>query len=831
MKLRFVLRDIMHSRSQAVVFVLCVALSLVSIVSVNSFRRDVRQSIISDARGLHGGDIIVHSHYDLSPGLQAELDTLVQENGVQGLRTWEFYSVARRADGQDSLFSNIKAVADDYPLYGQVVLQSGRDFGEVLKQGKAVVGAAVLERLGLTIGDHILLGSGDFEIVDMVVRESMRPVDFFNFGPRILVSAADLGRMDLVKKGSRVHYETLIKVADQAMLEPMVERLQGLAVEGQERVGTYATAGSRVKRFFDNLLFFLSLISVFTMLLAGIGMQSSLAALLRGKEKSTAIIRSLGANRSFILRHYLLIVLLLSTFGCSLGIVSGLLLERSFDSLFSGLLPDNIVLGASVWDIVEGTALGLAVVCFYTLLPLAGIRNIKPKTVFSGEGQRRTKGREAYVLLGCGILLLGGLVIRQLEDVQIGLYLMGGILGLIIIVSLMVAGMLAVLTRFKVISLPVRQAVRSLVRPGNATRPIVATLASAFAVLLVIYLLENNLQGTYINSYPPDAPNLFCLDIQKDQRDSFRELVGNDVELFPIIRARLNSINGEKIDRKEERKKRGDSLAREFNLSYREVLLDDEVVSKGGSLFGHQPKGDRIPVSVLDTVAEMGDMELGDVLVFNIQGVPLTAEVSSIRSRTKSMLYPFFYFIFPQKNLIAAPQTFFAALHVEKESVSALENRIVNVFPNISTINVSETAVELGKMVDKISVIVTFFASFSILAGALILVSSILATRMERVKEVVYYKILGAKSGFVLQVFFFENLLLAIFSGGCALLVAQLAGWGICHYILEIQHNAALLECIVFLTVTSLAVVALGLSGSWSIIKHKPADYLRGQGA
>ena len=47
-----------------------------------------------------------------------------------------------------------------------------------------------------------------------------------------------------------------------------------------------------------------------------------------------------------------------------------------------------------------------------------------------------------------------------------------------------------------------------------------------------------------------DAPNLFCLDIQKNQTAGFLNLVGKEVELFPIIRARLTSINGKKVNRK-----------------------------------------------------------------------------------------------------------------------------------------------------------------------------------------------------------------------------------------------------------------------------------------
>ncbi len=830
MNIRFLIREILHSKSQALVFILCVGLSLVSIVAINSLRSDVRQSIASDARGLHGGDVIVHSHYEFSPALQQEVAALTTEPGIKSVSTWEFYSVARRSDGRDSLFCNIKAVEKGYPFYGLVELASGRDFSAVLQPGMAIVAPELLERLGLALGDSLLLGESSLKIVDVVTRESLRPVDFFNFGPRILVSAADLAKMDLVKKGSRVQYETLLKVADSGRIDTIAGQLQAKSVSGQERIATYATASSRVKRFFDNLLFFLSLVSVFTLLLAGIGMQSSLAALLRRKEKSFAILRSLGATGSFLLRHYLVIILLLSTIGCILGITSGLLLEKSFSILFAGLLPEQIVLGGSLLEVLEGMLLGLVVVSFFTFLPLSRIKNIKPAAVFRKDNDNGRQGRGAYILIGCGGFLLAGLVVRQLDDLRIGLYFIGGVLALIIVISVLIGIMLLSLSRLRIVSLPLRQAVRSLLRPGNATRAIVVTLASALSVLLTIYLMEYNLHATYIASYPADAPNLFCLDIQKNQQHDFVELVGKEVELFPIIRARLTSINGEKIHRENEMKKRGDSLAREFNLTYRQKLLDDEIFIEGNSLFGKSSETNGlIPVSILDTVAEMGDMKMGDVLVFNVQGVPIQAEVSSIRSRTKSMLYPFFYFVFPEKNLRDAPQTFFGALKVSKSEIAQLQNAIVNHFPNISAINVGETAAELEKLMKKLSTIINFFASFSILAGALILVSSVLATRMARIKEAVYYKVLGADTWFVLRVFFLENLLLAMLSGGCAILVAQAGSWGLCRFLFDIDYNPNWQISLLMLVMTVCLVVSLGLLSSVSILRQKPIRFLREQ--
>ncbi len=830
MNLRFLLREIAHSRGQAAVFVLCVALSLVSIVAVNSFRRDVRGVIAGDARSLHGGDIIIHSHSEFNPQLSAELADLGREKGVVAVDTREFYSVARKADGAASLFSNIKAVDNPYPLYGRVELRSGREFADVLRPGKAIVATALLERLGLAVGDPLLLGGATLEIVDVVSRESLRPVDFFNFGPRIFVSTADLAAMDLVGKGSRVSYETLLKLADQTRQEAIVARLTAKAVAGQEQVTTSAKASSRIKRFFDNLLFFLSLISIFTLLLAGIGMQSSLAALLRRKMKTFAIIRALGATGWFLLRHYLLLVLLLSALGCGLGILAGLLLKQSFAGLLVGLLPENIVLGASLRDVVEGMGLGLIVVSFFTFLPLSGIEHVKPAAIFRKDARPGLRRKSTRVLLVCGLLLLFGLVIRQLDDVRIGLYFMAGIFTLVGLIALLIGGLLKLLARCTIQTLSLRQAMRSLLRPGNASRAIVVTLASALAVLFAIYLLEENLRVTYIESYPADAPNLFCLDIQKDQQQGFLQLVGGQVELFPVVRARLHSINDRAINRETELQKRGDSLAREFSLTYRDTLLPDEVVTAGAGLFGSNDRpGGLPPVSLLDTVVEMGNFKIGDIVEFNIQGVPLRAEVTSIRSRTKSMLYPYFYFVFPEKYLQAAPQTFFAALKVAKGDLAQLENRIVNKYPNISPINVGETAAELGKLMEKLSVLVTFFASLAILAGGLILVSSILATRMARMEEAVHYKILGADTWFVLRVFFLENLLLALLSGGAAVLVAELGSWGLCHFLLDIRYDPIWSACLFLVASTAALVVVLGLLSSIPIIRKKPGRFLREQ--
>ncbi len=826
---RFLFREMLESRRQAGIFILCVALSITSLVALNSFRRDVHRSITGDARGLHGGDLIVHSHYPFSPGLLAAVRQLENENIVSAtMQTWQFYSVVRDPADGDTLFSNIMAVEPGYPLYGRVELASGQPFGRQLVPGTAVVGRTLLERLGLAIGDELQVGKAVLRIVDVVVRESTRPVDIFSFGPRVFVAAADLAAIDLVRTGSRVEYELLLKIESEQDLPSAVEKLEASALAGQERVSSFRTARSGLKRFFDNLLFFLSLISIFTLLLAGIGMQSSLSALLRQKQKSIAITRALGAGRGFLLLHYLLLVLLYGLAGSMLGIAAGIVLKYFFPVLFAGLIVPDSVGGVSAGDIAEGLLLGLAVVCFFTFLPLYRLQEVKPNAIFRNEGHRAKRGAVYYLAIVAAFLLLTLLVIRQLDEVRTGLYFMAGATGLILVTAFLAGLLLAALRRMRLRTLPQRLAVGSLLRPGNSTRSIIVTLASALSVLLTIFLVQHNLHTNYVESYPAEAPNLFFVDIQPHQREGFLRLAGAEVQLHPVIRARLQAIDGTPVKRGERRGRFSDSLTREFNLTYRETLLDDEVVIEGETLFRQEPSG-HIPlqVSILDTVAEMGEMRLGDILDFNIQGVPLRAEVTSIRTRTKSRLYPFFYFVFPPEYLAKAPQTFFAAIHVEKGEIAALEKKVVAAYPNISIINMAETAAELGTVMQKLSGIINVFASFSILAGGLIIISSVLATRLARMREAVYYKVLGGRSGFVTSVFFRENLLLGLLSSLLAVALAQAGSWALCHYLFSIPYTPHWPASMLLVVLSLVLVAAVGMLSSVSILRQKPMTFLR----
>ncbi len=300
-RFRLVRRQLTGSLHQAAIFVLCVVLSLVTLVSLSGFSQSVHSSFLKDARALHAADIIIHAHSPLSEPLLRQLSVLEKERLVASARVHEFYSVVRTSTGDASLLSNLKVVDPGYPFYGSVQLASGRQFRDVLTRGSIVVEQALLDRLHLRIGDRVRIGRAAFTISDVVLMEPDRPVNFFSLGPRVFIPGSDLASLDLVGKGSRVNYTILVKVMDEKDLDEIALRLKAASLPDRERVETYRTADSGVKRFFDNFLFFLNLIGIFTLLLAGIGIQSSLTAFLDGTGADHC--RHEGSRRRKLLHH------------------------------------------------------------------------------------------------------------------------------------------------------------------------------------------------------------------------------------------------------------------------------------------------------------------------------------------------------------------------------------------------------------------------------------------------------------------------------------------------------------------------------------------------
>lgn len=827
LQLPVIIRQVRRAVKQAILFVLCVALSLTTLTAFSGFSKSVGRQLLDDARSLHAGDIIISSYDPISAPLNRAVDELIRTYGIRRTDIHRFLSVVRAPAGERSVLAALKVVAPGYPFYGEVVLKSGRSFHSVLTPGHCVVEQSLLSRMDLKMGDRLKVGYTTLTIADVVTAEPDRPLTRFAFGPRIFIAAADLNALGLLEKGSRIRRITLLKVPSGEPLNLLADQLKQASLSDQERVETFQTARSGIKRFLDNFLFFLKLVGLFILMVAGLGIQGTLTALLNEKQRSIAIMKTVGATNRHIALHFMLMVLLLGAVGTVAGIASGAVVQRVLAWMLSPFLPEGLGQAVSWAGILEGVVLGFAVVLLFSFLPLQRLKDMRPMMIFRGQPEDTSRRWPTYASIGMFIFFFFGLVLWHMKELRFGLYFVGGLLGLIAAAALLTQAALWGIRKLPVSHLVTRQAIRGLFRKGNAARSTVITLTASLTAIFTIYLIEKNLDATFVHSYPEDSPNAYFVDIQPDQTEAFAETVGHAVQFYPIIRARITAINDQRIDRSRERRKRRDNFSRVFNLTYRSHLLEDEAMLEGRQLFRDDWR--QVQVSILDTVAEMRPMKIGDTIDFKIQGVPLKARISSIRTRKSESFAPFFYFVFPEPVLNKAPQTLFAALRIAPRKLESLQTRIANQFPNISAIDMSRTISVLAGLMSRLSRIVRTFSLFSIIAGILILVSAVFATRAERITECVYYKILGADKRFVQKVFALENLLLGGLSGLLALIMAQAGSYWVCRRQLDIDYRPFLTASSAMIAATLLLVLIAGMAASWSIMEQKPVRILREQ--
>jgi putative ABC transport system permease protein len=823
----FIIREITRSSKQAIVFCLCVALSLTSLAVFSGFSESVSQILLSDAKKLHAADIIIHSHDKLSDELESAISDEIRKGKIERSRYWEFYSMVRRMDDHASVLSLLKVVEKGYPFYGKIVLKSGRPFHDVLTPGQTVVEQSLLDRLGVDIGDSLKVGYTTLVIGDVVISEPDRPANVFSFGPRVFISSKDLDALGLIKTGSRITYVSLLKVADDREIDAIADHLKQFADPDQERVDTYRTARTRIKRFLDNFIFFLRLVGIFILIVAGMGIQNTLTAFFNEKQRTIAIMKTMGATHRQIVHHFMPVVIALVLLGTVLGISIGVILQLGLAQLLSAFFPQDIPFTVAWIGILESMALGIAVVALFMFVPFFRLKEMRPVVIFRKETAVPHQHWPMFVSAIGFVLFFFGLVFRHMQDLRFGIYFMATLGALILVTSIATRLLLWILKQLRIRRMVVRQAIKGLFRQGGTTWSVIVTLTASLSVIFSIYLLEQNLDTTYVKSFPPDAPNLFVIDIQPSQQEAFANFIAHPLTFYPIVRARVTAINDKTVDRRAERAKHRDNLGRTFNLTYRNSLLADEKIIKGSRLFRDDWTDPQ--VSVLDTVVGMHKMDIGDTIQFNIQGVSLKARISSIRTRTSDTLGPYFYFVFEEKTLKSAPQTIFTALRVEKQRVGLLQSRIVERFPNVSVIDLSATIQVFARMMKQLSTIIKGFCILSMAAGILILISGIFATRSERITESVYYKILGAGKTFVRKIFSLEIFIVGLLSGILALIMSQTGIFLICRFFLDIAYHPFLLSCGFIFGATLLLIIGVGMVSTKSILEKKPVIYLREQ--
>jgi putative ABC transport system permease protein len=164
-------------------------------------------------------------------------------------------------------------------------------------------------------------------------------------------------------------------------------------------------------RGLDNATGLLSLICLVAMVLGAIGVAMAMRAHLQQRIEILAIMKSIGARSSDILRIYLLQTIFLGLAGGLIGVAFGLGVEYVFPSLLGSLLPLRPPLALAFRPVSAALATGILTTILFCLPPLLDVRHVRPiavlrKMVETADGPLRADGSPRQLRIQRLLLIL-----------------------------------------------------------------------------------------------------------------------------------------------------------------------------------------------------------------------------------------------------------------------------------------------------------------------------------------------------------------------------------------------------------------------------------------
>ena len=430
---------------------------------------------------------------------------------------------------------------------------------------------------------------------------------------------------------------------------------------------------------------------------------------------------------------------------------------------------------------------------------------------------------------------LADLAIWQANDLFVGTLFVAGFLAAIFILGAIAWGILygcTVLTLGKSVTRKI--ALRNLSR--NRLGAVSCFLAIGLGALLInlIPQIQKGLQGYIEQPSDYSVPDFFMFDIQPEQLEDLQSVIGERGYslsfLSPMVRARLESVNGERIDDPEETPDEQLMRRRMMNLTYQDNLKDSETIVEGETWSGTWDfNSEELPgISLEENFAQRMGLVVGDTMSFDVQSVPIEGRVINTREVIWNSFQPNFFVSFQPGVLDPAPKTFVAAIaNVAEADRIPVQNNIVNSLPNISIINVQQIVARILDITDQISWAIRVMAYLSIFAGLVVLFSIARYEVKSRFWEINLLKILGANFSDVKSIVEIEFGILGFFAALSGVSLSLAMSYGISYFIFDgLWSFSPGITAFTILAISGLSVVT-ALVATLSVLKQKPLELLR----
>lgn len=770
----------------------------------------------------------------------------------------------------------------DAPFIRGAPIQSGPQPGEVWLESRA------LPALGLEVGDSVYVGEAELTVSKIIIAEPDRSgggmVD--NAGPRLMLHLDDVAKTNVVQLGSRVSYRFLF-AADELLALDEFETWVDAEYEGEYRLRDVRDESEEVSEALSRAESFLLLGSLFAVLLAGVAIALTAKRYSERHYDYVAILKTFGCTSPQIGFIYLWIQALLAIVAVVVGSVLGWgvhhIILRALQTVITVELP-----AAGFEPFVVGAMTAVICLLSFALPPLLALRETPPLRVLRKDISQQKVGANVPYVFGIGGTI--GLVYWYSQDAVLTSVLVVAVASIAILLSglsfLLLSSSSAVGMRAGSAWKLAMSAARRR-RKQNVLQVMVFSVT--IMSLLILGLLRTDLIADWQAQLPENTPNHFMMNISQPQIAGIEEFFEeNGVQgnaFYPLISARVTKVNGATPDPQEDLNSdaergtlaggggddaeeesakgaarvglsvgygqgetnaagAGASSGKEASeseagdepeegevrgrLSRRQVTWAAELPADnrvtGGEWWGATVEPGF--VSIEQDYADWLDIELGDVIEFEINAQTVSAEVSSFRSVRWDNMQPNFFIIFSPGTIDHLGATFLSTALMEREQ-KILLNELVQRFPTIVVIEIDALIEQIQNIIAQVTSAIELISVLVLVCGALVLLACVNATLDERFYENAILRTLGAGKRLIMTSLLIEFASIGLMAG----LVATLGAEASLYYLQEqVFEQEFALHYWVWLAgplAGMIIIGGLGVNSTRGVVNISPLNVLR----
>ena len=819
------------------VFLACLALGIAAIAAVGTVRSSLESGLASEGATLLGGDAEIELTYRFASAPERQwMDSISsQVSEIADFRSMA--SVERDCESRQGL-TQVKAVDDAYPIYGNVVLAPDMSLDTALIGTGGLPGAVMdrvlVERLGLAIGEPFKIAGESFVLSAILVKEPDNATGSFTLGPRTIIGLPAARQVNLLRAGTLFETGYRLALPDGTNLDALKSAADAAIQGGGFRWHDRRNGAPGVTRFVDRLATFLIIVGLAGLIVGGVGVSASVRSYLDEKVPVIATLRTIGAEGRTVFQVYLLQIGALSGLGIAIGLVLGAGLPMILAPLIEAQLPFRAEITLVPRALAEAGVYGVLVALMFSVWPVARAENIRAATLFRDAtlgltGWPRPRYIAVSLLLLVALIAFAALFTGEARMTLWSAVGLGGAFLALAAIALLVRVLarrlskIDFLRRFPSLHL----ALGAVGGPGGEAMSIVLSLGLGLTVLAGVGQMDANLRGAIARDLPKVAPLFFVVDVQPDQIEGYRtriaEIAGVEkIRIAPMLRGVITRINGRPAA---------------------EVAGDHWVISgdRGLTYSAEQPEGTKITegtwwpkdytgppqISFAAQEAEEIGLKLGDTLTINVLGRDITAEITSFRDVDFSNAGMGFVLAMNPAALAGAPHSYISTIYGKGEAEVPIMRALTRAFPNVTAINVRSAIERVGSVLKGIAAAVTLGAVVTLSTGVVVLIGAAAAGERARTYEAAILKTLGATRGVVISSFLLRSAILGAAAGGVAILAGSLSAWAVMHFVMETDYAFEPVSAFVIVGAGVAVTLLAGLAFSLRALNARPSGVLR----